>query len=211
MKPGNVSVAMALLCCGCAGVSSWELHDVDDDLQFSDDASYGLIVVSTRFPAEWAESDSSPEFLLVYDDDYGQASRGGLIPGMGRGGDRDFESPPGHLTVRKALPGKHFIQPAVEYHGERVVGPSGLPIHGLGGRGFLVEAGRITYLGEFSFSTDRCWGGNPCARVTNQWARDRRLLFKKMKNLRLEGERAGRPLVEDTATAVPAAHVKPRP
>lgn len=189
-------VALLLLFSGCVGVNSWSLNDVDKDFQFPENPSYGLIVVSTRYPVEWVGRPTEPEFLMIYDDDNKVSPRGGLIPAMGRLDDKDFSDPPGHLTVRKVAVGTHFIQVA-ELH------DSGYS-RGTGGVSFRVEPGKITYLGEFHILDARCFRQLDCpVKVTNQWARDRALLLQKWKKLSLDGYRKPALREESKASSAP--------
>lgn len=188
MKTATLSLTLTCIFLhGCMGVTRWATKDVDENFLPDEHPTYGLIVLSTRFPERWRGTHIEPEFYMIYYDSFSpEASRGGAIPAAGRISDIDFQSPPGHLTIRKAAPGEHFILPAIPHSGRHSRGYGGIP--------FTVEAGKITYLGEFNFYSANC--PFQCFTVSNQWPRDRALLQKKMKKLDLDAYLRAKPHIQ---------------
>ncbi|MCY1021935.1 hypothetical protein [Pyxidicoccus sp. MSG2] len=173
MNPRLLLAIAVWVCTACGGPSLYNVSNTGSDFHFSERLENGLIIISTRFISDCGSLDDRSVALQYVDDSYAR-KRMGTIPVSDPFREKDFQDPPGYLSIMEVIAGQHRIEQLSPY-------PYGVYAP------FEVEAGKAIYLGEVHVR--RSCHSDPkglVIQVTDQWERDGKLFEQRMKNLRSE-------------------------
>jgi hypothetical protein len=171
----SLAALSLFMAAGCSAPSAHTIRDAKADDSLTENTDKGLVIVSTRFSSDCPDGENL--FVgLEYQDSYSKDYRANMIPVNDPRLPKDFESPPGHFSVKTFYAGNHRIR---RMH----LGDTSRETRTL----FQVDAGKAVYLGEVHIKVANC-GPAPSitTQVTDQWERDSKLFQAKMQNIRPE-------------------------